>query len=249
MLHSFSPARLGLVAVKHYAESGRKYLYLYGALYGLLAVGILLAEYSSTAALLRQFCLFLLLPVSLFAGISISTAASRDRGRAAIDAMLPATTLERFLFLVLHTWLLGFLLPGAVLAACGFFSAGQLGKLLWMLLPLHPILLLVAFKVRRSLVKGYAVLVLLAVVAALIAGKLLGWHALAGGAMVPVPSYDTVIPGLPQSIFYARVSSQLVVNIGEETAVPALLHTGYAVLFLLGLYAAACCALHERRIA
>lgn len=247
MLHGFSPTRLGLVAVKHYTESGRKYLYLYGALYGLLAVGLLFAEYSSTAASLRDICFFLLLPVSLLGCISLSTGALRDRGRAAIDAMLPATPLERFLFLALHTWLLGFLLPGAVLTACGFItSAGQLGELLWLLLPFHPILLLTAFKVRRSLVKGYAVLVLLAAVAALVAGKLFGWSALAGGAMIPV--YGSLVPGLPRAVFYAQVSSQLVVNIGDEIAVPEMLRTLYAVLLVAGLYAAACCALRERRI-
>lgn len=248
MLHTFSPTRLGLVAVKHCTEAGRKYLYLYAVLFGMLAALRLLSDYSSTAEWFLKAWLVLLPPVALFSCIAIATGDLRDAAREPIAAMLPATSAERFLFLALHTWILGFLLPGVTVTCFGVLAWGQLPEALWQLLPLHPLLLRVALRVRRNIVKGYAVLVLLLVAFTAVAGKVFGAMVLADGGMVPV--YDTVVPGLPARIFYARVVSEsVVVNLTETLVIPAPVRTAYAVLFVCGLYAAACRSLRERRIA
>lgn len=239
----FSWARLGRFAAKHYAEEGRRYLYFYAAVIGSLAVLCLLRTDYRAAEVLYCISYLFVLPGTLFFVLARTTCAQRDPERAAIDAVLPLSYGERFGFAALHSLLLGGAVPLAGFVAAGLIEPDAARTFFWAVLPFHPMLLALCFKVRRSLLKGVLVLV------ALFAAVALVWVRLASGRLSF--TYPSVLLGLPYSYLLSADcgTEGARVLLRESFGLPYWLRAGYEALLVGGLYLYAYCVLRERRTA
>ncbi len=242
-MNRFSFARLGRFALKHYVEQGRRYAALYVVTFGLLLLLRLLADRYPACAVLYGMALMAVVPALVLLVLSRSTAALRDPAQAVIDATLPVAPVERFLFVALNGFFVGFLLPVSWITIERGTGLRGLADAAWIFLQILPILLLVAFRVRRSLLKGYAVVV---VVALVVAGAAV-WYGMRSPIVV---GCGGPLPGLPLRLT-VKTTDDLLRGcfVCSSYDLPAALRTAYAAVQAALLYVAACFALAERKIA
>lgn len=242
-MNRFSFARLGRFALKHYVEQGRRYAALYVVTFGLLLLLRLLADRYEAVGALYGVALVAVVPALVLLVLSRSTAALHDPAQAVIDATLPVAPVERFLFVALNGFFVGFLLPMVWVAIDMKIGLRGLADAAWAFLQIQPILLLVAFRVRRSLLKGYAVVVLVALV---VAGAAV-WYGMRSPIVV---GCGGPLPGLPFQLT-VKTTDDLLRGCFVRSAydLPAVLCTAYAAVQAALLYVAACFALAERKIA
>ena len=243
-MKTFSIRRVAQYIAKHYAEYGRTYLLTYGVVIAILAAMALLHTVKDYVVVEIFYQMALrAMPILLLSITSISLRSlERSSHCAAIDLALPMSSLERYLFLLVNTIVMGVLVQLAIIYCFDFWGDAPLLTMAKGYMIIHPIIL-VAYCWARSSKMAVAGLVWL-------------W----AGVMLLVTSISTsvgvismneyMIFGIPESYtFFDHSGADIRYNYDYDFVHPTWLKWSYTVVMYLLAYAIAYFKLRERRLA
>ncbi|MBR5845743.1 MAG: hypothetical protein IKY65_05730 [Rikenellaceae bacterium] len=243
-MKTFSIRRVAQYIAKHYAEYGRTYLLTYGVVIAILAAMALLHTVKDYVVVEIFYQMALrAMPILLLSITSISLRSlERSSHCAAIDLTLPMSSLERYLFLLVNTIVMGVLVQLAIIYCFDFWGDAPLLTMAKGYMIIHPIIL-VAYCWARSSKMAVAGLVWL-------------W----AGVMLLVTSISTsvgvismneyMIFGIPESYtFFDHSGADIRYNYDYDFVHPTWLKWSYSVVMYLLAYAIAYFKLRERRLA
>lgn len=243
-MKTFSIRRVAQYIAKHYAEYGRTYLLTYGVVIAILAAMALLHTVKDYVVVEIFYQMALrAMPILLLSITSISLRSlERSSHCAAIDLTLPMSSLERYLFLLVNTIVMGVLVQLAIIYCFDFWGDAPLLTMVKGYMIIHPIIL-VAYCWARSSKMAVAGLVWL-------------W----AGVMLLVTSISTsvgvismneyMIFGIPESYtFFDHSGADIRYNYDYDFVHPTWLKWSYTVVMYLLAYAIAYFKLRERRLA
>ncbi len=243
-MKKFSLRRVAQYIAKHYAEYGRTYLLTYGIVIAILAAMALLHTVKDYVVVEIFYQMALrAMPILLLSITSISLRSlERSSHCAAIDLTLPMSSLERYLFLLVNTIVMGVLVQLAIIYCFDFWGDAPLLTMAKGYMIIHPIIL-VAYCWARSSKMAVVGLVWL-------------W----AGVMLLVTSISTsvgvismneyMIFGIPESYtFFDHSGADIRYNYDYDFVHPTWLKWSYTVVMYLLAYAIAYFKLRERRLA
>ena len=243
-MKTFSIRRVAQYIAKHYAEYGRTYLLTNGVVIAILAAMALLRTVKGYEIVEGLYLITLRAMPVLLLGITSTSLRSLDRKShcAAIDLTLPMSSLERYLFLLVNTIVMGVLVQLAIIYCFDFWGDAPLLTMAKVYMIIHPIIL-VAYCWARSSKMAVAGLVWL-------------W----AGVMLLVTSISTsvgvismneyMIFGIPESYtFFDHSGADIRYNYDYDFVHPTWLKWSYTVVMYLLAYAIAYFKLRERRLA
>lgn len=243
-MKKFSLRRVAQYIAKHYAEYGRTYLLTYGVVIAILAAMALLHTVKDYVVVEIFYQMALrAMPILLLSITSISLRSlERSSHCAAIDLTLPMSSLERYLFLLVNTIVMGVLVQLAIIYCFDFWGDAPLQTMAKGYMIIHPIIL-VAYCWARSSKMAVAGLVWL-------------W----AGVMLLVTSISTsvgvismneyMIFGIPENYtFFDHSGADIRYNYDYDFVHPTWLKWSYTVVMYLLAYAIAYFKLRERRLA
>lgn len=241
---TFSLRRVAQYTAKHYAEYGRTYLLTYGVVIAILVAMALLRTVKDyvIVEVLYQMALRAM-PILLLLITSISLR-SLDRKSycAAIDLTLPMSSLERYLFLLVNTIVMGVLVQLAIIYCFDFWGDAPWLTMAKGYMIIHPIVL-VAYCWARSSKMAVAGLVWLWVGIMILISTVLP-------SVGVISMGEHLIFGIPEGYtFFDHSGADIRYNYDYDFVHPMWLKWSYTVVMYLLAYAIAYFKLRERRLA
>lgn len=152
MTTTFSLRRVAQYFAKHYAEYGRTYVLTYGIIIAVLSVMAIMRTMITTEIIEVIYPMSLTWLVVVLIGITGISVRSLDGASqcAAIDLTLPMSSLERYLFLLVNTLVMGVLVQLAIVCCFDFWDEIPIMTIVKFYPIIHPIILVAYCWARRS---------------------------------------------------------------------------------------------------
>lgn len=241
-MKNFSFNRFKTFALKHYSEYGRRYkistLILLGV-WGIFAImehsGMIGEDLLNTKQVVNLAAL-----MGMLSHITATSMGSLDRKNSIIDLTLPVTTLERFVFVWLNSFVLGVVVPTFVLD----ISAQQLPSVLCAMTMIHSAMLAVACWGNK---RGYSYLVIAFFI--VVIGVTSLFEQIDVFISYGYGNFFSLLPN-DKAVYLSNIyeTDGIVYRWDMLTTIPAWVHLVFNGAIVIGLYIVSFLKLRERQL-